>query len=48
MSCAPLSGVGNNSLLLTHVSSSKIRPRRSDPLLTVREAPKEQTHPTDT
>jgi hypothetical protein len=44
----PLSRVGNSSLLPTHVPSSKTRPRRNDPPLMVREAPKEQTHPVDT
>jgi hypothetical protein len=44
----PLSGVGNSSRLLTHVPSSKTRPRQSDPPLTVREAPRVPTRSTDT
>jgi hypothetical protein len=48
MPCAPLSGVGNRLSLPTHIPSSKTRPRRSDPPLTVREASKMQTRPTDT
>jgi hypothetical protein len=39
--CAPLSGVGNGSRLPIHVPSSNPRPRRSDPPLLVRKAPKE-------
>jgi hypothetical protein len=48
MPCAPLSGVGNSSRRPTHVPSSKIRLRRSDPPLTVREAPREPTRSTNT
>jgi hypothetical protein len=44
----PLSRVCNSSHLLMHIPSSKTRPRRNDPPLMVREAPKEQTRPTDT
>jgi hypothetical protein len=44
----PFSGVGNSSRLPMHVSSSKPKPRCKDPPLTVREALKEQTHPTNT
>jgi hypothetical protein len=48
MTCAPLSGVGKSSHLSTHVLNSKTRLRRSDPPLTVREAPREPTRSTDT
>jgi hypothetical protein len=41
MPCAPLSRVGNSSCLSMHVISTKMRPRRSDPPLMVREAPRE-------
>jgi hypothetical protein len=46
--CASLSGVGNSSRLPTNIPSSKTRLRHNNPPLTVREAPREQSRPTDT